>query len=339
MNKFAELPLAEPLYKTHHNAIVTACASSNPSIREWFLTNTMILTCNRKFLTGFTSPEILVENYAINNPLLETKFISTQFLKGCVNSVIRNMIDEGYFVYFIGVDDYYIDGKSWYKKRHFGHDGTICGYNQLDKTFCIYAYNIDWIFKKFWAPQKSFNKGIKAMIKKGVCSSLYAIKPKTDIAEFSVENALAGIAEYLDSDMIKYPEDGEGRVSGIVVLQYIAKYLDKLFDGSIPYDRMDRRVFRLIWEHKKVMFERIERIEQILRMDTNISEKYKPLVSQADTMRMLYASHHMKRRDSVLPIIKNKLLKLMEQEKELLTLLLDKAGKEINSATLEISKK
>ena len=46
-------------------------------------------------------------------------------------------------------------------------------------------------------------------------------------------------------------------------------------------------------------------------------------------MRMLYATHHMKRRDSVLPIIKNKLLKLMHAEKELLTLLLEKSDKEI----------
>ena len=337
MNKFAELPLVEPLYRTHHNAIVTACISANTSIRNWFLSHTMILTCNRKFLTGFTSPEILVENYSFNNPLFETKLISTQFLKGSVNSVIRNMIDEGYYVYFRGVDDYYIDGKSWYKKRHFNHGGTICGYNQMEKTFCIYAYNINWVLKKFWAPQKSFNKGIRSMLKKGVYSSFCAIKPKMDLVEFSVEKALAGIADYLDSDIIKYPEDGEGNVRGIVVLEYIAKYVDKLFDGTIPYDRMDRRVFRLIWEHKKVMLERIEMIEQSLRLNNDISNKYRTLVHDADTMRMLYASHHMKRRDSVLPIIKNKLLKLMDNERELLTLLIEIAGKGLENETLEVS--
>ena len=329
MNKFAELPLVEPLYRTYHSGIITACIGANPSIRNWFLSNTMILTCNKKFLTGFTTPEIRVENYSFNNPLLERKWISMQFLKGYINPVIRNLIDAGYYVYFSGVDDYYVDGKSWYKERHFKHDGTICGYNQENKTYCIYAYDNNWIFRKFWTPQKSFNKGREAMFKKGIYGSLCAIKPSQDKVEFSVQTALEGIADYLDSDLVKYPENSEDSARGIIVHEYIAKYVEKLFDGSIPYERMDRRVFRLIWEHKKVMLERIVKIERSLHLSNDISEKYKHLVSEADYIRMLYASHHMKRRDSVLPIIKKKLLYLMEKEKELLTLLVDRAGEEL----------
>ena len=47
----------------------------------------------------------------------------------------------------------------------------------------------------------------------------------------------------------------------------LPKYIDKLYDGSIPYDRMDRRVFRLIWEHKKIMLERIEAMEKSSRVN------------------------------------------------------------------------
>lgn len=339
MKKFVELPLVEPLYQTYHNGIITACIKDNPSVRNWFLCNTIILTCNKKFLLGYTSPQINVENHSFKNPVLETKLIPTRFLKGYINFVIRNLIDAGYYIHFTGVDDYYVDGKSWYKERHFSHDGTICGYNQLDKTYCIYAYDKHWVFQKFWTPQKSFNKGKEAMFKKGEYGYLCAMKPKQDIIEFSVEIALKGIIDYLDSDFSKYPEDGEGNARGIIVHAYIAKYIDKLADGSIPYNRMDRRVFRLIWEHKKVMFERIEKIEQSFQWDNSISEQYRALISQSDAMRMLYASHHMKRRDSVLPIIKKKLLNLMETEKELLTILVDKAGKEFENETLGISQK
>lgn len=339
MNKFVELPLVEPLYRTYHDGIVTASLAQNPSIFNWFLSNTMILTCSRKFLSGFTTPLIRVENYSFNNPLFYVKVIPMQFLKGYVNPIIRNLIDAGYYVYFDGVDDYYVEGKSWYKESHFRHDGTICGYNQLNKTYCIYAYDSNWIYQKFWTSQKSFNRGREAMFKKGRPGSLYAIKPKMDKIEFSVETALKGIIDYLDSDFEKYPEDGEGNVRGIVVHEYIAKYVEKLFDGSIPYERMDRRVLRLIWEHKKVMLQRIEKIEKVMEMNHEISEKYKPLVAEANTIRMLYASHHMKRRDSVLPIIKEKLLELCEKERELLTLLVEKAGKEIQDETVEVSKK
>ena len=135
-------------------------------------------------MTGFTSPEIRIENYSFNNPHFEIKWIPMQFLKGYVNSVIRNLIDSGYYVYFTGVDDYYVEGKSWYKERHFSHDGTICGYNQSDKTYCMYCYDSGWVFQKFWTSQKSFNKGRTAMFAEGVYGCLCGIKPKQDRIEF-----------------------------------------------------------------------------------------------------------------------------------------------------------
>jgi len=106
-------------------------------------------------------------------------------------------------------------------------------------------------------------------------------------------------------------------------------YIDRLMDESIPYEKLDRRVFRMIWEHKKVMLERILKTEEALRWDPVFSENYRPLVASADLMRMLYASHHMKRRDSVLPVIQKKLLALKEQEEQLLTDFTEKLGREL----------
>ena len=167
------------------------------------------------------------------------------------------------------------------------------------------------------------------MRKRGIFTNMCALKPKEDKIDFLPETACLNIKGYMDPNFEKDPDDNEERVYGIVVHEYIAEYVSKLYNGDIPYERMDRRVFRMIWEHKKAMLERIENIEQKLCLDNEISKKYKHLVSDADTMRMLYASYHMKRRDSILPIIKSKLLKLMEKERELLTLLVEDVGKEL----------
>lgn len=341
MNKHVELPLIEPLYSTyHHYGLTTSIIANNSTIRNWYLSNAVNLECGRKFLSGFTSPQICVANAGTRiSGLFDTIGYPMRFLEEYTDSLFCNLLDAGYYVYFDGIDDYYVKGKSWYGEKHFGHNGVICGYDRDEKTYCIYAYDSNWIYQKFWTPQMAFDEGREAMFKMGEYGSICAIKPRQDIVEFSVETSLKGIADYLNSDLLKYPEDGDGNVRGIVVHEYIAKYVDKLHDGSIPYDRMDRRVFRLIWEHKKVMFERIEKIEQSFQWDNSISEQYRALISQSDAMRMLYASHHMKRRDSVLPIIKKKLLNLMETEKELLTILVDKAGKEFENETLGISQK
>ena len=166
--KKIELPLAEPLYSTYHyQGPCTAVLVNNPSIRNWYLNQVMILTCTRKFLNGFTTPEIgMAESSWNDNPYLDKKWYGMQFMEGHTNFVIRKLLDAGYYVCFSGSDDYYVEGKSWYHERHFNHDGCICGYDQENKTYCIYSYDQNWIYHKFWTTQKSFDTGRKAPFKK-----------------------------------------------------------------------------------------------------------------------------------------------------------------------------
>lgn len=326
IKKKVELPLIEPIYSTYHYAPGSATLVNNPSIRNWYMNEIMILTCVRDFLNGLSTPQIdVVKSSWLDNPYLDKIFYNTQHLNGYVHYLIRNLIDDGYYVCFSDIDDYYVEGKSWYHERHFLHDGCICGYDPQNKTYCIYAYDQNWIYQKFWTTQKSFDAGRKSSFKKGKFGCICGIKPITDCVEFSHEIALKKIAEYLDSDIKKYPEMPEGYVFGIVVHDYIAKYVERLCDGSIPYERMDRRVFRMIWEHKKAMLERIQLIERALQLGSSISNEYVTVVREADTCRMLYAAHHMKRRDTVLPIIQKKLMDLKACEQELLESLLTKA--------------
>lgn len=326
MNKIVDLPLLEPLYSTYQNqGPGTAIIARNPSIRNWYLTQVLMLTCTRKFLNGSTTPEIgIEESLWDNNPYLEKKFYDMRFLKGYTHYVIKNLLDAGYYVCFKVVDDYYVKGKTWYHERHFPHDGCICGYNQADKTYCLYSYDQSWIYRKFWTPKKSFDAGMQAMFKQRKYGSICGLKPTKERVVFSPDIAFQKIGEYLDSSFDKYPETAEGTVYGIVVHDYIAKYVEKLYDGSIPYEKMDRRVLRMIWEHKKAMLERIMLIEQTLSLDAKISNAYLSIVQDADTARMLYASHHMKRRDSILPVISKKLISIKKRENELLKTLLEK---------------
>lgn len=336
-NRFVELPLVEPLYQTYqYQGASSAIIANNPSVRNWLLNEVMNLTCDRRFLSGFTTPNLTIQNSEwYNNPCLEKYRVPLRFVKGYMNPIIREMLNNGYYVNFAGVDDFYIPGKAWYRERHFSHDGLICGYNQQDKTFCMYAYDSNWIYRKFWVPQRAFNIGCAAMLSEGRPSSVTALKANVDVVEFSPKTACERIVEYLDSSFENYPIDGKGPVFGIVVHAYIAEYVTKLFDGSIPYDRMDRRVFRVIWEHKKAMLERMQAMEQMLNIDNTFSEKYKVVVSEADLMRMMYAHHHMKRRDSVLPTIRKKLLDIMELESNLLTDLVEVVERGLENETLE----
>lgn len=340
MGKRVELPLLEPLYSTYQfQGPATAIIADNPSIRNWFLNERMNLTCTRKFLNGYTTPEVeIAEASWAECPYIDQICVSSRFIRGHINRVIRQMLDEGFYVAFDYVDDYYVEGKSWYKEKHFSHDGLICGYDQNEKTYCLYAYDSKWIYRKFWTSQRSLNNGRIAMEKKCLSSLFIALKPKYDIIEFSPKVVCERVKEYLNSDLEKYPFESEGKVYGIVVHEYVAEYISKLQRGDIPYERMDRRIFRMIWEHKKSMLERITLIEKALAIGTTLGKAYETIVKDADTMRMLFAAHHMKRRDSVLPIIRKMLLQMMAEERRLLGQLVDEMERKFENESLGISK-
>ncbi len=324
MKKKVELPVYPPMFSTFNcQSITTVCIANNPSIRNWYLNQAVIPYCWQRFLTDYTTPHFNVvgTNFNDNTPFLIKKEYPMEHLGGYVHYLIRNLLDAGYYAYYTGVDDYYVEGKSWYHERHFNHDGTICGYDRERDLYLIHAYDQNWVCRAFWTPRVSFERGRQAIQKENKAGTVWGVKASDEPIAFSAQIALGKIKEYLNASLDKYPENGTGGVIGIAVQYYLAKYPGRLYDGSIPYERMDRRIFRLVWEHKKVMLERIRAIEKQLSLSSEISDRYAPLVETADFLRLLYASHRMKRRDSVLPIIQQKQREMTEEEEQLLWLL------------------
>ena len=325
MNKSVELPLIEPVYRTFNfEAASSAVLKENQSIRNWYLNEIMMLQCSTRFLNGFTSPELFIVDLApVCNPYLEKIKYELKYLGSGVHKVIRNLINDGYYVFFWGIDDYYFKGKSWYHEKHFPHDGLIIGYNMEEENYTVYAYDQNWLLRTFKTPKHSLTKAINSALSQNQFGHLYGIKPKKEIVSINIQRILESLKEYLKSSSEDFPSTNRYHIKGVDVHKYILLYLDKLYSGEISWDRMDRRIFRLIWNHKKVMLERIEIVEEELGLDKTISKSYKPLVKETENMRMLYASYNKRRRDSILLHIKEKLIYVYEKEIDLLTKLVE----------------
>ncbi len=324
-----KLPIVEPIYSTYHyQGPATAMIATNPSIRNYYLNQVLVLDCNRKFQWGFTTPELGITDSSWRLcPYLERKQYPMEHLRGYIHPLIRNLLSDGYYAFFEYVDDYYVKGKSWYGERHFPHDGCICGYDQEKKTYHVYAYDNNWIYRTFETEQGNITKGMYSCFKQNLFGTIYGIRPTMEIVKFSPVTALNKMKEHLDSSFEKYPPEEDGTVYGIVVHDYLMMYLNRLFEGAIPFERMDGRIFRLLWEHKKVMHERIFRMEDELGWDHNISEAYYSLVNESNKMRMLYAAHKQRRRDAVLPFLAEKTRYLKETEERLLSEMINNAEK------------
>ena len=320
MKRRVELPLIDPMYSTYHSqGAGCAILGSNPSIKNWYLNDIMHLCCSRRFLFGYTTPELGIDGSTWNeNPFIEKHPIQMRFVNGYINPIIREFLDNGYYVFYWGVDDYYLEGKSWYHTHHGEHDGLIYGYDQNAKTYLLHAYDINWVYNTFPVSQTSFNKGREAIFKEGSYGGICGIKPIPDYVPFEPEKIFINFSKYLNSTFEQYPDTEDGSVYGTIVHNYVARYIEMLIDGTIPYHRMDRRIMRMIWEQKRVMLERLEKLEEFFGLGTKVSDQYKHVVENANSTRMLYASHHLRRRDSVLPIIKKKIINIQEAETKLL---------------------
>ena len=337
--KKVELPLCEPLCSTYNFlGYDTSVLHSNPSVRNWYMNEIFILRCTTKFLKGeYSSPQIhLLGSTHYANPYLEKIVYPMKYAKGYINSIIKELLNDGYYVCFLDIDDYYLEGKSWYKQRHIPHDGMIFGYDNERKIYNILSYDENWLFRPFEVSQRSFEKGRKSMFERGRYGKIIGLKPKNETVAFDAQKVVEKLSEYLTVSSAVSSQTGVEMTVGIAVHDVIAKYIEMHIDGSIPYEKLDRRVFRLIWEHKQMMLERLKITENALGLDSSVSEAYSALVADSDRMRMLYALHHAKRRDSVLPTIRNMLIKLRNTEEKLLFEFIEKAKGEKKNEAVEL---
>lgn len=336
MKKKVMLPTCEPVLATYnHQIIQSVVAMQNPTLYNWILNEAVSLQCGNIFLRGHNSIMIGIPlfNTMYAMPHIERLTINTRFVRKDIHSIMKNMLNQGYYVAFANVDDYYMQGKSLYGVKHFLHDGLICGYDdskarglckmfrdsrRKSPTYKIMAYDKHWKCSLFDIPQYCLEEGIDSAVREGVYSDLVAMKAKPIKSEFHIKGIRTNLKNYLNSNLEIYPPDDGDYVYGIVVHNYTCMYLDKLHSGDIPYDDRDRRILRLIWEHKKLMTDRIRAVEKRLHWDDEMSKRCAANENEADKIRLLYLKYNIKEDNTLLPLISKRLMDIKQTEEKLL---------------------
>ncbi len=317
--KKVELPVTQPLMSTFTTyASRSIILSSNPSANNWFYNHAIQLECRGNLFKGYSSPlPTLASKKAMDlDEIADTVHFPIRFVRHCPNEIIKASLDAGYYFYLRDADDYYIPGKSWYRKRHFWHHGLISGYDDNDNTFTMNAYDDRWLFSTFKVPQLCIPEAIETICAFGrLQENQTAAKGKNSTFKLDLPLIQESLCEYLTYiPIIESPGDDFVFPCGIAIYDYLKLFLELLLAESIPYERFDWRVFRLIWEHKKVMYERIVAIEDHLCLDHSLSDSYKFVEILANKIRLLYAKYHQKPEPSILTYLIGALDELREKE-------------------------
>lgn len=327
MSKSVNLPFEVPVFATSQVIAAASIAmTGHPTAFNQVLHQTSNIFCTTRFLQGFTTPHVTIPYSRMEYfSFMEWYPMSFRFAKEVYMNTIKSMLEEGFYVYFDGLDDYYLPNKSWYGTRHMVHDGIICGYDEGDGTLSVAAHDVNWVFRLIRIPITSFQVAVEESLKDYPTAHFRAYRVKENtVVEFNEKEVLRNLKIYMDSDFTKYPVETAQNVCGTIVHEYIAMYIDKLRDGSIPYEKMDWRALRPIWEHKKCMHMRIRAVEEKLGWDPTLSNAYKQVVDRANRVRMAYAVYHRKRRDSMLDGIYTDLLEVGKLDRQLVGELISK---------------
>ena len=320
MAKSVALPFIVPNFATLQSTGAAEFAMiGHPTAYNQTLNQATSICCSRNFLKGYTSPLVSIPNILIDSyKFIEKYSVNFRHAYNFCLDIIKTMLQDGMYILYDEVDDFYLPGKSWYGTRHMHHTGIICGYDDNDESLSIAAHDINWVYNLIRIPQKCFLEAVKSSVAAKRYGNMIAYKIKENtVAEINESEMLKSLRGYIDSSFEKYPIDKDGEVRGTVVHNYLAMYIDKLNDGSIPYERMDWRALRPVWEHKKCMLDRIKAVEKKRDWNNDLSERYAPIVEKANRIRMMYAMYHKNHNNKLLDKIRDGLLDIAKSDRDI----------------------
>ena len=203
-------------------------------------------------------------------------FHFSNFDRKTLKNFLTERLDSDAYLLFYSVDEYYLSYSEKYRKQHYYHDLYIYGYE--DDYFFVLAY--------------ADNKLEKLKVKSSEiidCVLKTKMDSITDFCSFRLSKAAnividpGHIADVLEDYLLSQNHTEEqGKVYGMEVWRYVRNSVSSYAKRNI-YDSstFDLRVFRIIWEHKKIMKARIEYLCEDFNFEERILSELNEIESRA----------------------------------------------------------
>lgn len=226
-------------------------------------------------------------------------------------SFMTNLIDQNNYLLLYIVDEYYLSYSKYYHSIHRIHDTYIYGYD--DTNFYILAYN----------------QGKLSRIKvdaKEVEEALYHQLNVTEDVSFChfrfYDNCNVSIDFKCIRDQLELYLQGTGvndkkLIYGIKTYDIINNYLDYM--DKNPLCDINYKHFRVLWEHKKIMCERVEKLSKMIDIDNSILDTSKEIERLTNSLFMLVIKYNVKRSEIIIDRAKKQLNVIKEKEVKMIT--------------------
>ncbi|MBO4292172.1 MAG: non-ribosomal peptide synthetase, partial [Lachnospiraceae bacterium] len=275
MEKETRLPLEFPPIETYQAASFVLAALQAHKNTEDVIYNKYINIHAAQteniwnVLLGFD--RVLWDEYAADG-LVDVKFYYLRNMdKNVFAEFVQEKIRENCYLCLYHLDEYYLSYSARYMKKHFSHDTYIYGYT--DTCFLVMAY-------------KDMKLQMFKVRKEEIIDALFEQENEED-KEFCTMKILDSVEEKIDYERIRKDlgfyygetkEYGDDRLHGVKTYSSIKNSLQQM-EMRREAEILDIRIFRMLWEHKKLMTMRMRKISERFEIAEVI-----PLYEKLETM-------------------------------------------------------
>ncbi|MXY50205.1 MAG: hypothetical protein F4Y38_13035 [Gemmatimonadetes bacterium] len=334
-----QIPVQEPpvtsyLFYMYPLSVIRPHMAFTPWICSNFLQLYHYNDRDLKFYVSPFSPKGGKKNSCfVSCPFLEIQNLEQNMITRRRDDIIQfvmQSLDEDWHVQ-LDVDYFHLPSTAPYKQFHYLHEVLVSGYDDNSRTFEISGYNRSW---KYHISTITFSELFEAVIDK-------ALNDDTDPADqldespkvflyradhsrkydIDIRQMYELLSDYLESAntaekyrMLYVPQ--EVGIWGVSVYSYLTDLLDQcrsLNSLTIP--------LRVLWEHKRIMAERIGYLEEhgYIDSDYRIFEAYSEVTRMANHVRWLLLKCLMKPKVSLVKKARDILHDIAEREYRVLS--------------------
>lgn len=338
-----QLPIQNPPLKGFLRwAYTLSITSVHEETLPWYYSNFIQLSCKKNFLEDGRQYYIdffrgKPNELNFNNPFLLTCSVNYTILENMAlddwPEFFANQIRSGYYC-VVFLDESKLSRAASYQKGPFPHHLFLYGFDGEEQIFYASMFDHTGVYRNVQIPFQEFLEAVQSMrhlLQDNLMADhhtyFYKYEPHDSYA-FDKMAAIDQLRDYLNGEThlnrMNYNFDHR-EAFGINVYSYLQMYFDAV-ESNDPRlgERNDVRHLHVLWEHKRMMSERIEYLVKagIIPYDEELVEGYRVITKRAMNLRDQYIRHEIREDKKVFEKLKLRFDQFRNEESVLLNKLI-----------------
>jgi hypothetical protein len=229
----------------------------NKTYNDWLQENFIDICIPTDWLSGRAHLNSIIPYYN-EIPNLSFSIIRRDIFyltKSNIITFLKKVIEHDFYIYLY-LDEFYIMSSVNFNKNHFGHDVLVIGLDEANQEFNLYGYDLNNKQTEFTVNFNDLEKAFESLPDRNqnLSSDLILIRPEKCEHIFDPKELKLKFKRYLTvEDIFKHNNTRQFGCNVYKILKEIYAYNAEIVDFRISHK---------LYEHKKILFDRISYLEK-----------------------------------------------------------------------------